>query len=217
MAVKMLKLRSRKEWLEHRNKYIGGSEASCIVGLNPYMTNLELWEIKTGRREPKDLSDNPSVEYGRNAEEYLRELFKLDFPQYEVNYIENNSVLNTKYPYAAASLDGWLTDDLGRLGILEIKTSTIQKGYQRTLWNKRIPDNYFIQVLHYMMVTEAEFAILKAQLKYDYSGKIFLNTKHYRIERSEVEDDIEYLMEAEKKFSEHIRNDTKPNLVLPMI
>lgn len=217
MAVKMLKLRSRKEWLEKRKSYIGGSEASCIVGMNPYQTNVDLWELKTGRREPKDLGDNPFVEYGRNAEEYLRELFKLDFPQYEVDYVDNNLWINDRYPFAHASLDSWLTDELGRFGVLEIKTTNIIQSIQREKWNHRIPDNYYIQVLHYMMVIEAEFAILKAQLKYDYDGEIFLNTKHYKIERSEVEDDIEYLMEAEKKFSEHIRNDTKPNLVLPMI
>lgn len=217
MGVSVIRLKNRREWLEHRNKYIGGSEASCIVGLNPYMTNLDLWELKTGRRESKDLSDNPFVEYGRNAEEYLRQLFKLDFPQYEVNYIENNSVLNTKYPYAAASLDGWLTDELGRLGVLEIKTTNILQSIQKEKWDHRIPDNYYAQVLWYMAVTEADFAILKAQLKYDYDGEIFLNTKHYKIERSEVEEDIEYLMDAGRKFAEHIRNDTKPNLVLPMI
>lgn len=217
MAVKMLKLRSRKEWLEKRKSYIGGSEASCIVGMNPYMTNLELWELKTGRRESKDLGDNPFVEYGRNAEEYLRELFKLDFPQYEVDYVDNNLWINDKYPFAHASLDSWLTDELGRFGVLEIKTTNILQSIQKEKWDHRIPDNYFCQVLWYMAVTEADFAILKAQLKYDYDGEIFLNTKHYKIERSEVEEDIEYLMDAGRKFAEHIRNDTKPNLVLPMI
>jgi putative phage-type endonuclease len=217
MAVKMLKLRSRKEWLEKRKSFIGGSEASCIVGMNPYQTNVDLWELKTGRRQPQDISDNPFVEYGRNAEEYLRELFRLDFPQYEVDYVDNNLWINDRYPFAHASLDGWLTDELGRFGVLEIKTTNILQSIQKEKWDHRIPDNYYAQVLWYMAVTEADFAILKAQLKYDYDGEIFLNTKHYKIERSEVEEDIEYLMDAGRKFAEHIRNDTKPNLVLPMI
>lgn len=215
--VKMLKLKNRSEWLEMRKSYIGGSDASCIVGMNPYKTNVELWENKTGRRTPEDISDNPFVKYGSEAEKYLRELFALDFPQFAVNYCDHNIWLNDKYPFAHASLDGWITDELGREGVLEIKTTNIIQSIQKEKWNHRIPDNYYIQVLHYLMVTEFDFAILKAQLKYDYDGDIFLNTKHYYIEREEVQDDIDLLEKAERKFYENIINDTRPSLVLPEV
>ena len=214
----MLTLNSREEWLEHRHNYIGGSEASCIVGMNPYTTNVELWEIKKGRRKAEDISDKPCVQYGTNAEQYLRELFALDFPKYEVNYIENNSVLNDKYPFAAASLDGFLVEkETGKKGILEIKTSNIINSTMAKKWDNQIPDNYYIQLLHYFIVTEFDFAILKAQLKYDHDGDIFLTTKHYRIEREDIIEDIEYLIKAEKQFSEYIKNDVQPPLVLPVI
>lgn len=213
--IKMLKLKSREEWLEKRTSYIGGSDASCVVGMNPYKTNVELWEQKTGRREAENIDGNPFVEYGKNAEEYLRELFALDFPKYEVNYIENNLWLNDKYPFGHASLDGWLTDEIGRFGVLEIKTTNILQSIQKEKWNHRIPDNYYIQVLHYMIITEADFAILKAQLKYDYDGEIFLTTKHYQIERAEVLDDIEYLIKAEEQFYKAIKDDKRPPLLLP--
>lgn len=215
--IKMLKLKSREEWLEKRTSYIGGSDASCVVGMNPYKTNVELWEQKTGRREAENIDGNPFVEYGRNAEEYLRELFALDFPKYEVNYIDNNIWLNDKYPFGHASLDGWLTDEIGRFGVLEIKTTNILQSIQKEKWNHRIPDNYYIQVLHYMIITEADFAILKAQLKYDYDGEIFLTTKHYQIERAEVLDDIEYLIKAEEQFYKAIKDDKRPPLLLPDI
>lgn len=213
--VQMIQLKSREEWLEKRTSYIGGSDASCVVGMNPYKTNVELWELKTGRREAENIDGNPFVEYGRNAEEYLRELFALDFPQYEVNYCENNIWLNDKYPFGHASLDGWLMDEIGRFGVLEIKTTNILQSMQKEKWNHRIPDNYYIQVLHYMIITEADFAILKAQLKYDYDGEIFLTTKHYQIERAEVLDDIEYLINAEKQFYKAIKDDKRPPLLLP--
>lgn len=213
--IKMLKLKSHEEWLKKRTSYIGGSDASCVVGMNPYKTNVELWEQKTGRREAENIDGNPFVEYGKNAEEYLRELFALDFPKYEVNYIENNLWLNDKYPFGHASLDGWLTDEIGRFGVLEIKTTNILQSIQKEKWNHRIPDNYYIQVLHYMIITEADFAILKAQLKYDYDGEIFLTTKHYQIERAEVLDDIEYLIKAEEQFYKAIKDDKRPPLLLP--
>ena len=215
--VEMLQLKSREEWLEKRTSYIGGSDASCIVGMNPYQTNIELWEHKTKRKVSEDIGDNPFVKYGSEAEKYLRELFKLDFPQYEVHYCDHNMWLNDKYPFAHASLDGWITDELGREGVLEIKTTNILQSIQREKWNHRIPDNYYIQVLHYLMVTEFDFAILKAQLKYDYDGDIFLTTKHYYIEREEVQEDIDCLEKAERDFFKCIKEDRQPNLVLPVI
>ena len=217
--VQMLQLNSREEWLEKRTSYIGGSDASAIVGLNPYMTNVDLWEIKTGRRKQRDISNVDVVKYGTEAEKYLRELFKLDFPQYKVDYEEHNIWLNDKYPFAHASLDGWLVDEDGRKGVLEIKTTNILQSMQKEKWKDKVPDNYYIQVLHYLMVTEFEFAILKAQLKYEHNnGDVFLTTKHYKIERAEVEEDIKYLEDAERKFhNDYIINNRQPNLVLPTI
>lgn len=216
--VKIIKLKDREEWLQHRRKYIGGSEISCVVGLNPYKNNYELWEEKVGLREPEDISDKSFVRYGTEAEEHLRALFALDFPQYQVDYIENNSVLNSRYPWAAASLDGMLTEkETGRKGILEIKTTNILQSIQKEKWNHQVPSNYYAQVLFYLAVTEFAFVELKAQLKYNYDGEIFLNTKHYHIERSEVEEDIEYLMTKGAEFMEHVRSRKEPALVLPEI
>lgn len=215
--ITMLELGSRDEWLQARGKRIGGSEASAVVGLNPYMSNTDLWSIKTGRREAEDISDKPYVRYGHDAEPLLRELFKLDFPDYKVGYVDNNLFLNSRYPWAHASLDGWLQDPEGRTGILEIKTTEILQSMQKEKWKGRIPDNYYLQVIHYMMVMEADFACLKAQLKYDYDGDIYLQIRHYWIERLDVENDIRILAEKEKEFWQHMQNGTRPATLLPEI
>ena len=214
MAVRMIQLTSREEWLNKRTSFVGGSEAAALVGKNPYMSNIDLWQIKTGQQAKADIDDKEYVIYGRNAEEHLRALFALDYPQYEVDYIDNNSFWNDKYPWASASLDGWLTDQDGRKGILEIKTTNILQSMQKEKWDHRIPDNYYCQVLWYLGVTGFDFAILKAQLKYDYDGDIFLTTKHYHIERSEVEEDITYLMQRGAIFAEHIKAKKEPPLVI---
>ena len=57
--ITMLELGSRDEWLQARGKRIGGSEASAVVGLNPYMSNTDLWSIKTGREQDKDHNNTP--------------------------------------------------------------------------------------------------------------------------------------------------------------
>lgn len=208
-------LSSREEWLEHRKNYIGGSEISAVVGRNPYMDSVSLWQIKTGQVIPEDISEKPYVKYGTQAEAHLRELFKLDFPQYELFYEENNSFVNSKYPWAAASLDGWLKDESGRFGIWECKTTEILNSMHREKWNQHIPDNYYCQCLFYMGVMEAEFCILKAQLKTVFDGVPYLQTKHYMIERSDVQGDIEYLMEKGSEFFEFVKARKEPPLVLP--
>ena len=214
--VELRILKNRDDWLKNRTR-IGGSDAAAIVGMNPYMSNVELWEIKTGITTQRDISEEPYVKYGTEAEQHLRELFKLDFPEYEMHYAENNMWTNDKYPFSHASLDGWLIDQDGRMGIWECKTTNIIKSMQKEKWRDRIPDNYYIQLLHYFMVTEFEFAILKAQLKSEFNGDVYIQTKHYKIERADVEEDIKYLADAESKFWEQVQKKTRPALLLPEI
>lgn len=215
--IEMTTLKNREEWLANRTKGVGGSEISAVIGCNPYMDNVTLWKIKTGQIQSEDISDKPFVKYGTNAEHHLRELFKLDFPEYSVGYEENNSFFNPKYPWARASLDGWLTDENNRKGILEIKTTEILQSMQKEKWNKQIPQNYYCQVLFYMAVLEADFAILKAQLKTVFDGVPYLQTKHYHIERADVEADIQYLMQEGERFWQYVQSGKQPHLKLPNI
>lgn len=211
-------LNSREEWLRRRTSYIGGSDAAAVIGMNPYKTNVDLYREKIGLSVPEDISDRPYVRYGTEAEEHLRELFKLDFPQFDVRYVDNNMWTNDSFPWAHASLDGWITDKAtGRKGILEIKTTEILRSQQKEKWKDRIPDNYYLQVLHYLMVTEFDFVILKGQLKTVFDGLPYLQTKHYIINREDVEEDIAFLIEAERTFADHIRTRTEPALILPEI
>lgn len=207
---------SMEEWLVNR-KGIGGSDASAILGLNPYKTNQELWMEKKGQMSPVDISDKSYVKYGNDAEPLLRALFALDYPEYKVEYYDNNMIINKKYPWAHASLDGELMDPDGRRGILEIKTTNILQSMQWEKWDNRIPDNYYIQVLHYLLVTEYDFVVLKAQLKRVRDGEVRLTTKHYHIEREEVLSDIKMLKEEEEAFWHSLQSGQKPGLLLPEI
>lgn len=206
--------KTRSEWLEARKSFIGGSDAAAAIGQSPYKTNVDLWEEKTGLREPDDISDLSYVKYGTEAEKYLRELFRLDFPEYKLDYEPGNLWTNQKYPWAHASLDGWLTDPDGRRGVWECKTSNLLSGAAMKNWDKQIPQQYYCQILHYLMVTESDFVILKAQLRYPGDAR-FTITKHYFFERTDLEDDIQYLIEHEKAFAAAVKNKKRPALILP--
>lgn len=98
--ITRIRFDSMEEWLVNR-KGIGGSDASAILGLNPYKTNQELWMEKKGQISPVDISDKPYVKYGNDAEPLLRALFSLDYPEYTVEYYDNNMLINKKYPCAS--------------------------------------------------------------------------------------------------------------------
>lgn len=215
-GIERIQFATFEEWLENRHG-IGGSDASAVLALNPYKTNVELWEEKCGLRIPEDISDKDYVKYGHDAEPLLRGLFALDHPEYKIEYFGDNMIRNEKYSWAHASLDGELTDQDGRKGILEIKTTNILQSMQREKWKDQIPDNYYIQVLHYMLVTEYEFVELRAQLKSVWQGQIRLQTKDYHIERSDVEEDIQILRRAEEEFWQKVERRQQPNLILPEI
>ena len=204
-GIQRIQFETFEEWLDARHG-IGGSDASAVIGKNPYKSNQDFWMEKTGRAVPPDISDKDYVRYGHAAEPLLRELFALDHPEYKVEYFENNMIRNEKYPWAHASLDGELTDQDGRKGILEIKTTNILQSMQREKWNDQIPDNYYIQILHYLLVTEYEFVELRAQLKSVWQGQIRLNTRDYHIEREEVEEDIEYIKNQEEAFWQQVKS-----------
>ena len=205
--------------LKKEKNGIGGSDAATILGLNPYKTTIELWEEKTGRKEAEDISEKTYVKYGTQAEDLLRQLFVLDYPKYEVTHEENTIIKHPKYHFLFASLDGQLVNkETGELGILEIKTTNILQSMQKEKWKDKIPDNYYCQVLHYLNVTGYSFAILKAQLKYDFNNEIRLETRHYYIDRKDVEDDIKLLVQKEISFwQEYVEKDKIPPLELPKI
>ena len=217
MSAEKYILPDRAAWLVARKNHIGGADAAACVGRSPHKDSVQLWEEKMGLVLPEDISDKEYVRYGTEAEKYLRGLFALDFPEYQVLYDENNMFLNPDFPWMHASLDGELMDRQGRHGILEIKTTNILQSSQRRNWEGRIPDNYYCQVLHYLAVTEYDFAVLKAQLKSEWGGELHIEVRHYFIERKKVEADIRELLDAEQRFWDCVVKGRRPDLILPAI
>lgn len=212
--VEMHRCKNHESWLKNRKKFIGGSDAACILGLNPWKSNLDLYREKIGLIEAPDLSDNEAVDYGTKAEEHIRALFQLDHPELKVEYVPYNSWHNDKYPFAAASLDGWLKDKNGRKGIWECKTAIITSKAQADKWKDQIPDYYYCQLLHYFGVTEFEFADLRARLRFEYPDRKFCEERDYHLERFDYEEDISTVMEKEAVFYEQLKNKEEPPRII---
>lgn len=213
----ILKPKNRDEWLKSRLNGIGGSDAGTVIGVNKYKTNVQLWEEKSGITVPEDISDKPAVAYGKNAEPHIRELFRLDYPNYQLEYHEFYMYVNDDSPFIFATLDGELTDEKGRRGILEIKTCTIQNSNQWTEWEDKIPDTYYAQILHQLAATDWDFVILRAHIRYCKNGALRVTIRDYLIEKADVQADINYLIQRESEFWKHVKNKTRPALILPEI
>ena len=213
------------EWHEARKKGIGGSEAAAIIGLSPWCTNVELWRRKTGRSVAPDIANSEAVKYGHDAEHLIRGLFALDYAgKYEVEYGGAfDMVRHPDHPFIFSTLDGRLIErDTGRKGVLEIKTTSIVRSMQKEKWWKDgkpcIPDQYYCQILWQMIASGFDFAVLHAQLKYDYGEDVRSERRTYTIERSEVLDDLEYLKNEGVKFwTDYVLADREPFEILPEI
>lgn len=211
------KLDDRPSWLAARTHGIGGSDAGAVLGANKYKTNVRLWEEKTGRVVPEDISDKPAVIFGKTAEPLVRGLFALDCPQYELDYHEFWIYQNDELPFIFATLDGELTDGDGGRGILEIKTCTIQNRKQWDDWEGGVPQSYYVQLLHQLAATGWDFAVLRAYIRYYRDGLFRAAVRDYRIDRTEVADEISYLVEQERRFWACVEDNRQPALILPDI
>lgn len=211
--------KNHEEWIKARAAGIGGSEAACILGMNKYKTKLTLWREKKGLVKPEDVSEKSAVRYGKEAEAYIRKLFQLDYPEYEVDYNEFRMYATEKHPFIFATLDGELTDkETGTRGILEIKTATIQNSLQWNNWqDDEIPENYYIQILHQLAATGWDFVILRAYIRYYRNSRLFACVKDYKVNRNEVNQEIDFLITAEERFWKSLESDDEPAQILPKI
>lgn len=205
--------KDREDWLSGRSKSIGASEVAIILGKASYKSPLDLWEEKTGRKTPDDISDDERVSYGTEAEEHLRALFALKHRRdYKVEYKPFLVYHHGEKPYMTCTLDGELLRlSDGKRGVWECKTALIQSKRALEEWDGRIPNNYFCQVCDQLNITQFDFLVLSAELRFpDNTAEI----REYTIEADEVRGDMAYVEEEVTKFWRYIESDRQPPVVI---
>jgi putative phage-type endonuclease len=181
-----------EEWLALRHKYIGGSDAAAVVGMNSYVSAYSLWAQKTCRIPA--FEGNLATEVGT----YLEEFVAQKFAQVTGKRVRksNQSWFNDQYPWAIANIDREIVgEDAG----LEIKTtSELCMGKFK---GGEFPSNYYVQCMHYLAVTGKSKWYLAVLI----GNRDFV---WFTIERDE--DEIKALMDAERTFKMYVDNDTPP-------
>ncbi len=181
-----------EEWLEHRRKSIGGSDASAIIGMNNYSSPYTVWADKLGKIPPKE--DNEAMRLGRDLEDYVAKRFTEETGK-KVRR-ENNILINPDIPFAHANVDRMIVgEDAG----FEAKTTSALN--VKRFKNGEYPENYYAQCVHYLMVTGCERWYLGVLV-------LGIEFKWFVIERDEGE--IEALRKSEADFWEYVKSGEAP-------
>nr|WP_285854477.1 YqaJ viral recombinase family protein [Paenibacillus elgii] len=148
-----------------RNKGIGGSDASAVAGLNRYKSPVAVYLEKTGQFLPDDPGE-PAY-WGTQLEDLVaREFTKRTGLKAQRSF---KMYKHPEHPYMIGNIDRFVTDEKKRKGILECKTAS---AYKADEWEgDRIPDEYALQLQHYMAVLDVDygfFAVLIGGNRFEY-------------------------------------------------
>ncbi|WP_322026391.1 lambda-exonuclease family protein [Burkholderia sp. BCC1977] len=200
-ALKLVKTQelSRDDWLAVRRTGIGGSDAAAAVGLNPYMSALELWLDKTGRAEglPRPApTDITSPTYWGTL---LEPIVAAVYTQQTGNKVRKvNAVLrHPSIPWLLANIDREIVG-VRDVQILECKTAG---EFGARLWRDRVPEYVQLQVQHQLAVTGKTAAHVAVLL----CGQAL---EVHRIDRDDAL--IGRLIELETQFWRFVESDTPP-------
>jgi len=177
-------IQGSSEWLNWRKGIITGTDASVIIGSNPFKSPLDLYEEKLGLVSQQ--SDNAAMKRGRDLEPIARQIA---IEEIGVHF-EPICVVHSDYYFMGASLDGY-SECNG--SILEIKCPS--KDTHRLAVGGDIKPYYMTQIQHQLACTGA--------LKCYYFSYNPEYTEMIAI--LEIKPDLDYIkamIEAERKFYE---------------
>ena len=192
--TKEIKYSTHEEWLDIRSKYIGGSDAGAVVGMNPYKSRYTLWAEKT--KKVPSFEGNTTTRVGAYLEQLVAEMFEEETGK-KVRK-KNSTMVNDLYPFACANVDRMI---VGEKAFLEIKTTNSFPIMKSLRNSEEFPEAYDCQVVHYLAVTGLEKAYLAVLIN-------CRELKIYEMERDQAE--IDALMGAEEAFWKLVETNTPP-------
>ena len=193
----------KEMWLNKRRCGIGGSDASSILGFNPYRSSMSVYLDKINISKEKSIARNcciESEEYKENEINYdNKNTYKMDLSNKLKSFVAsefmiktgkkvrniNGMLRNDKYPFAIANIDRAV---VGEKAFLECK---VTNSFNKKEWEKTVPIHYKIQMNHYMAVTGASHCYVAALIG---NEELVI----HKLERDE--EYIEEIMKLEKMF-----------------
>uniref|UniRef100_A0A6M3XNE7 Putative exonuclease n=1 Tax=viral metagenome TaxID=1070528 RepID=A0A6M3XNE7_9ZZZZ len=151
----------RDEWLRHIQRFIGGSNAAAIFGVDKYSTRLEVYLQKTAP-EPIQIPDNNYMWLGRVMEPAIAKRYS-EMTGWKV--VQDHKIrLHPKYDFIGGDIDRIIiSPEHETPGIMEIKMVG-----QRVMaeWDGDIPLSYRLQPHHYMLIhPTARWAVIVVMVR----------------------------------------------------
>lgn len=162
----------KTQLIKERSRAIGGTDVSCIMGVNPWRTPIDVWLEKTGKpsKQAQSLAKIAlKLECGNRLEPIVIDLFESRTDMTVHRDVPMIKHPNPKYDYMIAHVDGLIGDK----GIFEAKTAGLNALLQKSWGTPRvsedsqkddIPIQYYYQINWYLMVTNREYAYLAVLL-----------------------------------------------------
>ena len=185
---------TREQWLEYRRSGIGGSDASTIVGLNPYSSPYYLFCDKMGAFPEKE--DNEAMRQGRDLEQYVANRWM----ERTGKRVKRNNTMwrSTVWPWMLADID---REVVGENAGLECKTTSVYNKHDFA--GGEIPLTYYVQCQHYMAVMGFDRM---------YLAVLVLNRGFYDFVIERDEEEISSLSAAEGEFWDRLQREEPPEL-----
>ena len=175
----------KDKWLEKRRIGIGGSDASSILGFNPYKSSMAVYIDKIEPRINEANSEQISykMELGNKLKSFVASEFMIKTGKKVRNI--NGMLRNDKYPFAIANIDRAV---VGEKAFLECK---VTNSFNKKEWEKTVPIHYQIQMNHYMAVTGASYCYVA----------VLIGNEELVIHKLERDEEyIEEIMKLEEMF-----------------
>lgn len=231
----------KASWLKGRKGSIGASDASCILGVNPWASVDKLYNEKVGLVDVIDISDKPAVKFGTDAEEHIRNLVAMDFPECVMFSRPFDILHHDIYTFITATLDGVMVykacpieaidlesmdhipaELLQYIFLLEVKTGSFRSLSDLEEWeNGMIPQHYFCQVVQQLIVTGYPKALVVARLKReafkDADDGLPEVRWYYRwvyANSPNVIESMQTIIEADILFQKHVETKTRPDTII---
>lgn len=189
------------QWHLNRQKGIGGSDASTVLGINPWKSRLQLYHEKVDEITTETLNNNNiRFKLGHVLEPMIAEEYYIKTGR---EIFSRPQKIHPLYPFMVGNIDREIAkSENSTPGILEIKT----KGAFINWEGDEIPPYYHIQIQHYMAV-----------YGYTWGSFAVLDFNKFEVIITDVERDDEFiknLINEEAKFWDLVQNKTPPIIEL---
>ena len=170
---------------QDRSRFLGGSDAAAVMGVSPWNTPVELWELKTGRKRknPEDPIRKKILERGKKLEPFIREMVidKLTERGLQVELVKCNARYeDSEHAFLSCEIDF----ELRLTGAIVIAGELLQldrelvnadaksvTGFARKKWGledtEDVPIEYAAQFMHGLMITGRNYCLVAALRSFD--------------------------------------------------